>query len=654
MKINLSKFHKIECDDNCTTLMHPSGHEIKIAHKGLSPDMKEDLDKIPLKLAKGGYAKYSQQFDPSIQSKASKPSEAAKAPASMAGIPPRSATRAYTEPDDAGPDVVLAALHKEAPPFGVIGTEHKQHYPPCINPSCKSFGKSHPNCRCYGGVGGSVAEAGHFAKGGEVELYCDDTRAHKKSCEYYKAGGMAGEEAGLDKEFEGADMAADNAENTPQNVGKELGQETQQFQTDLAAQPAPTPAPEQPEQMPETERAPAAAPVGAAQEMTPQVQVPEASPLQKFQSQKDTNLNDLHQESQMFQQDVNAGHITPKTYSSLFHDKSTLGKIGTMFGLLLSGAGSGLSGQPNALLGMMDKQIENDLRAQQESAGNQQNYLKINQQNLMNQAQAGNVTVDTNTKAYALAKSQMNNAALHSLVENANKLPPGPQKDQAMQTLAMMNNAVQNENFNILDRAATASALGSMLGGKDGGNTMIMKSGMMGPEAKEVGKDIEEKTIPGIPGKASMPLTSEDRNKITSGMEFQKKLDNFMKWSKSHSGSLNPKDMNYGKALAAQLQGAYREATNGGVYKEGEQNFISKIITEHPTKFFNSIRVMPQLQAVKDDHTMRMDQLLKSKGFSGFKGSQGNMAQSAPIERADKSGKVWLYDPNTKKPMGAK
>lgn len=47
---------------------------------------------------------------------------------------------------------------------------------PCLNPHCKSHGKPHPNCRCYG-----------MAEGGEVAQRCSGP--HKEDCEYYMAEG---------------------------------------------------------------------------------------------------------------------------------------------------------------------------------------------------------------------------------------------------------------------------------------------------------------------------------------------------------------------------------------------------------------------------------------------------------------------------------
>lgn len=53
---------------------------------------------------------------------------------------------------------------------------------PCQNVSCKSNGKPHPNCRCYGDM----------AEGGEVEPYCSKDQPHRNDCEYYADGGIVG------------------------------------------------------------------------------------------------------------------------------------------------------------------------------------------------------------------------------------------------------------------------------------------------------------------------------------------------------------------------------------------------------------------------------------------------------------------------------
>lgn len=60
---------------------------------------------------------------------------------------------------------------------------------PCRNPACRSHGRPHPNCKCYGAAEhGSQEGTGTtaFAKGGPV---CQGP--HQPGCEYYLAGGGA-------------------------------------------------------------------------------------------------------------------------------------------------------------------------------------------------------------------------------------------------------------------------------------------------------------------------------------------------------------------------------------------------------------------------------------------------------------------------------
>lgn len=166
------------------------------------------------------------------------------------------------------------------------------------------------------------------------------------------------------------------------------------------------PAPEEAD-TPEAPASPqAAAPVAAAP--AAQVDVPEEEPVeaaahaevappvapapQKTPQQigaEKTN-DDLQ-----YWQDREKGLIHPKTASELFHEKSTLGKLGTLFGLMISGAGSGLAHQPNALMEMMNKELDRDLEGQKASKENAMNYYRLQQSHDMNQAQIGKVNAET-------------------------------------------------------------------------------------------------------------------------------------------------------------------------------------------------------------------------------------------------------------------
>ncbi len=151
-----------------------------------------------------------------------------------------------------------------------------------------------------------------------------------------------------------------------------------------ATPPASAPVPAQPVATPQAPAPVAAAPVAppVAPEPAPAPVAQEAAPeptVEELAAQRDKQDLD-------FANDLHAGHVKPETYRSLFDKKDTLGKIGTLFGLMVSGAGAGLTHQPNALMAMMDKQIQNDLEAQKTNQSNKQSWYKLQIEHTRNQA----------------------------------------------------------------------------------------------------------------------------------------------------------------------------------------------------------------------------------------------------------------------------
>lgn len=168
----------------------------------------------------------------------------------------------------------------------------------------------------------------------------------------------------------------------------------------------------------------------------------------------------LDEQAAHFQDDMMKGHIKPETMDSLYAKKDTLGKIGTLFGLLVSGAGSGLTGQPNAVLQQMQNQINNDLDAQKATNSNAQNWYQLNlkhelqkaqiqQMAVVNEqtkasteesrarvplteAQAAGARADAVMKATTATKNQMAAAAQMQAMGLVNSMSEGMAKVQAM------------------------------------------------------------------------------------------------------------------------------------------------------------------------------------------------------------------------------
>ncbi len=435
----------------------------------------------------------------------------------------------------------------------------------------------------------------------------------------------------------------------------------------IPAQDIPPPMPEaEPEPM---APAPVAAPMPAPAAPIAAAPAPVAPPPPTVKQQ-------LLDEGVKTSQDLAAGHIKPETYKDLFAKKDTLGKIGTIFGLLVSGAGSGLTGQPNALLEMMNKEIERDMQAQQNSSSNAQNLLKINQANEYNKAQialageTGNLTAaqaklakaTADMTAYNLTKIQLNRIGLHDLVTKASKYPPGSQERQvADQKLAMMGKLVDDENLNIADRAELASAmLNAKFTSEDSGGaakeataeTPAVDINRMN-KLIDIGRQNPDK--PGVipPSQVDAVQKASDlvrRNRsVLSGWD-----DSFKKLSMSAlAGKLNP---SLRKAEVETLAG--RMTHDLGLSQEQALRFIDGALpsekdygTARSEKYRKGLEHFKGLEAgttILDNYDLKSPfpkytfKTVKSK-----KGSEGE-GGSKLLERVTADGRTALFDPETK------
>lgn len=112
------------------------------------------------------------------------------------------------------------------------------------------------------------------------------------------------------------------------------------------------------------------------------------------QEQKAFDLNQQAMAKHQAQYDemwkeVAAGKIDPQRY---MHSKSTGSKIAAAIGIMLSGIGSGLTGQPNMAMQVLNKNIENDIESQKANLGIKQSLLSHNLQAQGNLMSAMNVT----------------------------------------------------------------------------------------------------------------------------------------------------------------------------------------------------------------------------------------------------------------------
>lgn len=371
------------------------------------------------------------------------------------------------------------------------------------------------------------------------------------------------------------------------------------------------------------------------------VSSPEASPTtsstdQNQQTQPDINQvlpppkskQDLDQEAINFANEVALKKIHPQTIQQLYADKDFLGKAGLTFGLILSGIGSGMSGQPNALLDILNKQVTNDLEAQKQSSQNANTWLSMTYAHELQKAEAqraiaetGKIPLEIEHQKLANQSQNINNAILTQQLakdravngmlgffdNTVNSSPPSIQP----QAQATLNGIVKPYFLNQMDaeHQQTAQQLQN--------NFVQTNQALRAAGLGSLAESNEQRYVPGV-GMAQIPISPSDREQILSGQNFANQAQEYKKFVQGLSGldQLNPAQIKKGKVIAAELQAAFRQATNGGVYKEGEQHFIDNIIPSDPTQFLSMVRTLPQIDTIVNDAQMRYNNLLKSKGIA--------------------------------------
>jgi hypothetical protein len=138
------------------------------------------------------------------------------------------------------------------------------------------------------------------------------------------------------------------------------------------------------------------------------------------------NINDLQQKANDFDQWHKANPLKENAY---LENMGAGKKIGTALGLLLSGAGAGLSGQPNMAMEFLNKQIDRNIQAQKDRFGQQNTvwsaYKDLYQNEQVADQMARVHALDMLTHQASLTAAQLGTpAAAAHLLELKSKLAP--------------------------------------------------------------------------------------------------------------------------------------------------------------------------------------------------------------------------------------
>ena len=422
----------------------------------------------------------------------------------------------------------------------------------------------------------------------------------------------------------------------------------------LAADPNAAP----PEQPTTPEAAPAAPQsVDPLAQALPQQSAPGPSQHPAMASAQ-ASMNDYKSAEQATINDRAKGHITPKTFQSIWHDKSVPGKIGMILGMIIGGFDP--AGKGNGFVEALHSVIQNDLDAQKTSASNAQNLLRIHQQTEMNKAQQSNLNADTALKAQTKAQADAMWLGYDHLTRAVRQLPDGSQQKQnAEQMLAAMAPLIQQSNTTAFAKAAATEAMmkymqpgASNIGDESQYQAQQQRMRMSGNKMLiDQAERNDARHIPGVPGQASRDLGPQEKREINDydilDKQLQKVQDSVNKYgAMSAKGNFDPRVMAQIAVQAHEAGALYNKTLDGLGLTPGREAWIGKQIPDEPQKFLERLKGSKEkLQEVSDNNKMRKNSRLQGYGFPVQDSQGGQKAVNSSIDSA----KAWLADPKNAK-----
>lgn len=601
MKFNLNKFKKVGGDDKHTVMQHPDGHTIKIAHSAISPQMRNELGSLPHFAFGTGPVHNSTE---SLRGM-----EVGRPDAKPSNYVPVERKENYkTDEEYHQESKAKQSQPKQAAP------EKEQAPAPVVEPAAKadpsSNGASYPATESKGGAiknyddGGDVNSSSMPGPDSPEQIAADasqnpiqpgiDPEILKRQDAYNQiissnprarvdnSRGQPFVDGKAPDSFDPGIAAQADQQVQDQNAASQASQQANnaKSQVDDATRakfglPPSSPAPQ--DNVPAS-GGPAPASVQAPQQVPvdkPDRQVSDTQNMLKAFQMAQTHVQVVSDEAlkTMIEPKLTAdGKPNPKagqwkteetpTMGKIFAEKSTLGKLGMITGLILGGGASAALGQPNAVAKMYENVIDSEIKEQQMQIGKKNSLL---QYNLGMVGHMGD--------AIALTKAQLMDAQIHQLVQQASKYPNDPKIQQNLQMAAMMG---AKSSSNLKDNVAMGTSY-RLAADHMGPLGKIQFNPMLSPEqknaaVKEYGEyenmnALRTDTLSAFDQVAKLNTPSQRLNPVTAMDSYQtiQKLRNITldKLTKDTSGRVTPETVSLvGSVFKNMLDG--KMATNVG------------------------------------------------------------------------------------------
>lgn len=433
MKFNLTGFKKIGADEKSTTLQHPQGHQIKIAHSAIHPKMRGELAAMPIhKMDNGGKATNAEpKSDPSPAPSDSpvdqdKWKQMQKGFNSM-GMAGGGEVYKYDQygniigkNEDKAPETRVGESitddlnGKKQPPKQMADGGDAKIPPPAVKddtatPATQDSGPLSPESvgKAVGAaLRGAVGDAGTAIKNVAGAVGGPILNAGKGLME----GAMGNDKPPANGGGLGT-MVPNGTNSTPQGIPA-LGNPEGAAAPSSSISPGGGDQPQSPGASPQGSADPFGAGLafntasqglqsqlaGVQNESQAQSELGEQqakvlanqqAAQQQAQDDFKSHFQALNDKRQAIESDISNSHIDPNRYMG---NMDTGKKFLTGIGMILSGFGGGASGQGNMAEAMLQRNIDRDIDAQKADLGKKQNLLAANLADFGNLHDATNMT----------------------------------------------------------------------------------------------------------------------------------------------------------------------------------------------------------------------------------------------------------------------
>lgn len=602
MKINLKGWKKIKSDSKHTVLKNSQGHEMKINHSALHPEMQKDLHALPF--CDGGDVKHMDNGGNTSSQPQPSSTPAPKTYSPPSGDPQYSGLENNTNTEKRA--AVAKGMSSAFAKGGQVKDPTQQHLlsgdknsnkieKQLVN---KATGRMHYNDGTP--QGGASNDVPNSSSEGE-----DPTLAITSGISTPDQGASVPTPQATPSD---ASTPPQSLQDAPQAQSNQL----QVPQDDQTPTPQPNPAAASLDQSSSLDQATNQQKAGIQQTAQAQGQLGDeqaevnlqaAQKAQRVGNQYQGKVKEIDDHVDNTIKDIQNDHIKPH---QLLDNMGTFDKIKTGIGLILGGIGSGLTGGENPALKMLNQNIERDIDAQKANLGKKQNLLGAYYQQYGNLKDATDMTLITNK---TVAAQELQAAADHAQDPLA--------KANALKAVGELNQQIIPLKQQFAMRQTLAS-----LGSNPTQDNMAQTLGYLRAINPEAAKEVEARYVPGV-GTASVPVPEAARTQIISTKNVNDLMNKSLAFAKQPipnpvtSPEEYAKFKSQGDTLQQQLIGSVKQAQHDGVYKESEAEFLLKQIGDSPASMLRAFTTIPKLQQLQAIKQSEYKNLTDTYGLHG-------------------------------------